>query len=168
MTKLNELSKDAVFTHYEIHGVRLDQDDDVFEQVDDGEAEFFSLYGHIPGEGYQCIGDFKSREVAETVYARITGRRYTIPNNVVDAAKQPLPCITRPVPPRVVASLNTIRDYLWEDEARHFAETAETEEFAEDPMHIFKSLQVLRSWLAASTAEETEASGSKPGSTKED
>ena len=168
MTKLIELSEDAVFDHYEIHGVRLDQDDDVFEQVDNGEAEFFSLYGHIPGEGYQCIGDFKSREAAETVYTRITGRRYAIPNNVAGAAKQPLPSITRPVPPRVVASLNTIRDYLWEDEARHYAETVDPDDFADDPTHIFQSLQVLRSWLAASTAEETEASGSKPGSTKED
>ena len=46
------------------------------EQVPDDEARFWSLYGHIPGQGVDCIGDFKTREHAEEVYARITGKRY--------------------------------------------------------------------------------------------
>jgi hypothetical protein len=66
------------FDAYEIHGVR------VFgrgksrhcEQVSDNEAQFWSLYGHIPGQGLECIGDFKSRQFAEEVYARITGQPY--------------------------------------------------------------------------------------------
>jgi hypothetical protein len=45
------------------------------EQVADGEAEFWSLFGHIPGQDLECIGDFATREHAEQVYARITGRR---------------------------------------------------------------------------------------------
>jgi hypothetical protein len=31
----------------------------------DDEAHFWSLYGHIPGQGLECIGDFKTREHAE-------------------------------------------------------------------------------------------------------
>lgn len=47
-----------------------------YEQVDDSEAEFWSLFGHITGQGLDCIGDFTSRELAEEIFARITGRRY--------------------------------------------------------------------------------------------
>ena len=67
------------FDGYEIHGVReFDEGNGKFcEQVPDEEAEFWSLYGHIPGEGVECIGDYKTREHAEETYARITGRRFT-------------------------------------------------------------------------------------------
>ena len=41
------------------------------------EADFWTVYGHIPGEGVQAIGDFDTSEHAEEVFARITGRRYT-------------------------------------------------------------------------------------------
>ena len=41
------------------------------------EADFWTVYGHIPGEGVQAIGDFDTREHAEEVFARITGRSYT-------------------------------------------------------------------------------------------
>jgi hypothetical protein len=66
------------FDDYEIHGVReFDDGGGTYcEQVPDDEAAFWSLYGHIPGQGLECIGDFKTREQAEEVYARITGRRY--------------------------------------------------------------------------------------------
>ena len=40
------------------------------------EADFWTVYGHIPGEGVQAIGDFHSRKHAEEVFARITGRPY--------------------------------------------------------------------------------------------
>ena len=46
------------------------------EQVPDDKAKFWSLYGHIPGAGLECIGDFKTRALAEEVYERITGERY--------------------------------------------------------------------------------------------
>ena len=67
------------FDAYEIHGVREfgDGDEAYCEQVPDEQAEFWSLYGHIPGQGVDCIGDFATREHAEEVFARITGRRYT-------------------------------------------------------------------------------------------
>ena len=46
------------------------------ERVEDAEAEYWSLFGHIPGRGADCIGDFATREHAEEVFARITGTRY--------------------------------------------------------------------------------------------
>jgi len=65
------------FDGYEVHGVRE------FgggakrhcEQVADEEARFWSLYGHISGQGLECIGDFKSRALAEEICARIKGRQ---------------------------------------------------------------------------------------------
>jgi len=67
------------FDCYEIHGVKeyADAKTKFCERVPDAEAGFWSLYGHIPGEGLQCIGDFDTREHAEEVYARITGLSYT-------------------------------------------------------------------------------------------
>jgi hypothetical protein len=66
------------FDAYEIHGVReFDEGRGTFcEQVPDDDAEFWSLYGHIPGEGVMSIGDFTTRQLAEEVYARITGDAY--------------------------------------------------------------------------------------------
>jgi len=68
----------ARFDAYEIHGVREYDDGNgkYCEQVPDDQAEFWSLYGHIPDQGLDCIGDFKTREHAEEVFARIAGRRY--------------------------------------------------------------------------------------------
>jgi hypothetical protein len=42
----------------------------------DDAAEFWSLFGHVPGQGLECIGDFAIAGHAEEVIARITGRRY--------------------------------------------------------------------------------------------
>jgi hypothetical protein len=66
------------FDAYEIHGVREFDDGNgkYCEQVPDATAEFWSLYGHIPGAGIDCIGDFRTREHAEEIYARITGKPY--------------------------------------------------------------------------------------------
>ena len=68
----------TLFDDYEIHGVCTFNDDGrkFCEQVPDDEAQFWSLFGHISGQGLDSIGDFKTREHAEEVYARITGRRY--------------------------------------------------------------------------------------------
>jgi hypothetical protein len=66
------------FDAYEIHGVRQfgRGKSRHCEQVPDDEAQFWSLYGHIPAQGLECIGDFKSRQLAEEIYARITGKPY--------------------------------------------------------------------------------------------
>lgn len=37
------------------------------------EADLWCLYGHIPGEGLECIGDFPTLADALRVYGRITG-----------------------------------------------------------------------------------------------
>jgi hypothetical protein len=69
------------FDDYEIQPCRLLRDIDEphlssVEPCAPSEADFWTLYGHIPGEGVMAIGDFDAREHAEEVYARITGRRF--------------------------------------------------------------------------------------------
>lgn len=51
---------------------------EAFESLDDIPEElrgsvFWSLYGHTPGEGVQCIGDFRSSEDALEVLVRLFG-----------------------------------------------------------------------------------------------
>jgi hypothetical protein len=65
------------FDDYEVHGIRaVEPYYEDFEQVDDSDAQLWSLFGHIPGHGLECIGNFDSRQLAEAVYARITRRHY--------------------------------------------------------------------------------------------
>jgi hypothetical protein len=76
-----ETAEISRFDDYEIHGVREYHgapfgQGKYSEQVPDDEAQFWSLFGHIPGQGLDCIGDFKTRQHAEEIYARITGRPY--------------------------------------------------------------------------------------------
>jgi hypothetical protein len=82
------------FDDYEIHGMKrldcpgLEEEPvgriiDNCEQVSDHDAEFWSLFGHIPGQGLDCVGDFATREHAEEVFARITGRRYADGANAI-------------------------------------------------------------------------------------
>jgi hypothetical protein len=68
----------ARFDAYEIHGARefIHPRGNFCERVPDDAAEFWSLFGHIRGTGDECIGDFKTRELAKEIYARITGRLY--------------------------------------------------------------------------------------------
>ncbi len=48
-----------------------------FEVCKPEEADVWTLYGHINGEGVQAIGDFATREYAEEVFFRITGITFT-------------------------------------------------------------------------------------------
>jgi len=73
------------FDDYEIQPCRrfIDRDEpqvSFVEPCEPSEADFWTLYGHIPGEGVQAIGDFDTREHAEEVFARITGCPYTEPS----------------------------------------------------------------------------------------
>jgi hypothetical protein len=79
----DESSKDMPtrFDDYEIQPCRryreADEQDRTFvEPCEPFEADFWTVYGHIPGEGVQAIGDFDTRDHAEEVFARITGRSY--------------------------------------------------------------------------------------------
>ena|SRR5438128_6929294 len=47
------------------------------EPCESSEADFWTLFGHVVGEGVHTIGDFHTRQHAEEVFARITGRPYT-------------------------------------------------------------------------------------------
>ena len=48
-----------------------------FEVCEPHEADVWTLYGHIVGEGVEAIGDFATREHAEEVFRRITGIHFT-------------------------------------------------------------------------------------------
>lgn len=70
------------FDAYEIQSCHryfdADEPDLAFvEPCESYKADFWTVYGHIPGEGVQAIGDFDTEEHAEEVFARITGQRYT-------------------------------------------------------------------------------------------
>jgi hypothetical protein len=72
------------FDDYEIQPCRryidIDEPQVAFvEPCEPFEADFWTLYGHISGEGVQAIGDFDTRQHAEEVFARITGRPYSGP-----------------------------------------------------------------------------------------
>jgi hypothetical protein len=80
------------FDDYEIQPCRryvdADQPDLGFvEPCAPFEADFWTVYGHIPGAGVDAIGDFHTREHAEEVFARITGRRYG--DDVVATCRKP-------------------------------------------------------------------------------
>lgn len=68
------------FDSYEIQGVRTYGRGKAryCETVDDTEAQFWSLYGHIPEQGAICIGNFKTRELAGEMYTRITGAPFAV------------------------------------------------------------------------------------------
>jgi hypothetical protein len=72
------------FDDYEIQPCRryIDMDDRqvaFVEPCEPSEADFWTLYGHVAGEGVHTIGDFDTRQHAEEVFARITGRPYPEP-----------------------------------------------------------------------------------------
>jgi hypothetical protein len=74
-------STPARFDAYEIAPCRRFREDGdrerfYYEPCQPEKADVWTLYGHIPGEGVEAIGDFTTREHAEEVYARIIGRQY--------------------------------------------------------------------------------------------
>jgi hypothetical protein len=75
MEKFEQVTK-HIFDNYEIRPCwRLGEGGISYVEVcEEEQAQFWTLYGHITGEGVQAIGDFISREAAEEVYYRITGQ----------------------------------------------------------------------------------------------
>jgi hypothetical protein len=70
------------FSDYEIHTCKRYEEPDspgkfYFEECEPHLADVWTLYGVIDGEGIKAIGDFDSREHAEEVYYRITGREFS-------------------------------------------------------------------------------------------
>lgn len=71
-----------VFDNYEISPCRRYEEPDspgkfFFEVCEPHEADVWTLYGHINGQGVEAIGDFPTSKVAEEVFFRITGIRFT-------------------------------------------------------------------------------------------
>ena len=71
-----------VYDNYEISPCSRYEEPDspgkfYFEVCEPQEADVWTLYGHIEGEGVQAIGDFGTRAAAEQVYYRITGEPFT-------------------------------------------------------------------------------------------
>src|SRR6516162_6655730 len=67
-----------VFDNYEISPCARFEEPDApgkfyYEVCEPEEADVWTLYGHINGEGVQAIGDFSKREYADQVFQRITG-----------------------------------------------------------------------------------------------
>ena len=71
-----------VYDNYEISPCTRTEEPDkpghfFFEVCEPREADVWTLYGHIDGEGVEAIGDFATREHAEEVFRRITGIHFT-------------------------------------------------------------------------------------------
>jgi hypothetical protein len=47
-----------------------------FELCEPEDADVWTIYGHINGQGVEAIGDFATREAAVEVYSRITGQPF--------------------------------------------------------------------------------------------
>lgn len=80
------------FDDYEINPCRRFEEPDspghfYFETCNPHEADVWTLYGRIPGQGVEAIGDFESRSHAEEIFARITGRRYSDHTQTMKAGK---------------------------------------------------------------------------------
>lgn len=71
-----------VFDNYEINPCRRFEEPDspgrfYFEPCEPAEADVWTLYGHIDGQGVEAIGDFPTAADAEEIYFRITGQPFT-------------------------------------------------------------------------------------------
>ena len=71
-----------VYDNYEISPCTRTEESDkpghfYFEVCEPHEADVWTLYGHMDGEGVEAIGDFATREHAEEVFRRITGIHFT-------------------------------------------------------------------------------------------
>lgn len=70
-----------IYDNYEISPCRRYEEPDspgrfYFEVCESAEADVWTLYGHINGQGVKAIGDFSAREAAAKVYSRITGQPF--------------------------------------------------------------------------------------------
>jgi hypothetical protein len=59
------------FVKLEVKGVRHVGDEDVEVVEDDVDAEFYSIYGRDECGFAYCVGDFTSRNAAETIKAAL-------------------------------------------------------------------------------------------------
>lgn len=77
------------------------------------EADVWTLYGHINGEGVQAIGDFATREHAEEVFFRITGLQFPGSYGVEDDLR------IMHKGPKLLETLRTASEWI---DAQHFVQ----------------------------------------------
>jgi hypothetical protein len=63
------------FDGYEIAAVCRVPGHDAYEICTPSEAEYWTLYGHIPGEGVDAVADRQTKEQCEELLYRLTGHR---------------------------------------------------------------------------------------------
>ena len=106
------MSKPTPFDAYEIHPVVLHQAPDgsrfAEQTADPAEASCWSLFGHIPGQGLECVGDFPTYELAAEIYARITGHGYgeEAPEGAERAVRRDADLRLRLAAPELLEALN--------------------------------------------------------------
>jgi len=108
------------FDNYEISPCRRYVEPDspnkfYFEVCEPVEADVWTLYGHINGEGVQAIGDFATREHAEEVFFRITGLEFTGSYNAEAHLR------IMHAGPRLLETLKTASEWI---NAQHFLQRA--------------------------------------------
>lgn len=77
------------------------------------EADVWTLYGHIPGEGVQAIGDFSKREYAEEAFQRITGITFASTREVQDRLR------VMHAGPKLLETLRAASEWI---DAQHFVQ----------------------------------------------
>jgi hypothetical protein len=75
------LSNDTGYDALEVHTVQIFLDDyadqlSAGEEISEGSSIIWSLYGHTPNEGLECIGDFNSFEAACEVAEKLGGKLF--------------------------------------------------------------------------------------------
>lgn len=114
------------FDNYEISPCRRyveaglpDPNGTSYEVCDPDEADVWTLYGHIPGEGVQALGDFATREDAEEVFFRITGIEFT-GSHKADAHLRIMQA-----GPKLLEALRTASEWI---DAQHFVRRTDIQE----------------------------------------
>ncbi len=88
-TKDTSAQQKQVFDNYEISPCTRTEEPDApgkfyFEVCDPHDADVWTLYGHIHGEGARAIGDFDTRQHAEEVFQRSTGIPFAESREIAD------------------------------------------------------------------------------------
>jgi hypothetical protein len=112
-----------VFDNYEISPcTRFEEPDKpghfYYEVCKPEEADVWTLYGHIPGEGAQAIGDFDTREHAEEAFQRIIGIPFAGAREVAAHLRM------LHAGPKLLEALKTVveMEYDRDEESRNFDE----------------------------------------------
>lgn len=106
------------FDNYEISPCRRYEESDspgkfYFEVCDPDEADVWTLYGHVNGEGVQAIGDFTNRDHAEETFFRITGMKFTGSYRVEDHLR------IMHAGPKLLETLRTASEWI---DGQHFVQ----------------------------------------------